>query len=177
MRLKVLSSYESIDDTGEVFDVGLQVGRMAERRFNTEPIADDAIFPVCSPAFASSMKIGESPISELPLLHLENQGRGWPDWAEYLAYLGEQAPPSKPGLVFTTYDVCLEMASLGEGVALGWARSVKSKIDEGKLVRLEAPIMPLPDCVHIYLPLLSAPSKEVNSFIKLLKNSIQPIEY
>ncbi len=174
LQLKVLSSYESIDETSEQFDIGLQVGRMAEGRFRTETIADDAIFPVCSPAFAQQLpaSLDVDQLATLPLLHLENQDRGWPDWREFLSYANAKQTRLPPGLVFTTYDVCLEMAALGEGVALGWARSVQSKIDEGKLVRLGQTVMPLPDCINIYLPLLAETTPEADSFINLLKSNI-----
>lgn len=177
LQLKVLSSYESIDETNEVFDIGLQVGRMAEGRFRTESIADDAIFPVCSPGFANKHQgnLSLDYLSKLPLLHLENQGRGWPDWSEFLGYAGLKKATINNGLVFTTYGVCLEMATLGEGVALGWARSVQSKLDEGKLVRFSHAMMPLPDCINIYLPRLAETSAETTSFMGLLKSSIVPV--
>ena len=39
----------------EDFDVGFQASRMAESRFEVEPIADDVVFPVCSPELAARL--------------------------------------------------------------------------------------------------------------------------
>jgi len=62
--------------------------------------------------------LGVDQLATLPLLHLENQGRGWPDWPEFLSYANAKKTKLEPGLVFTTYGVCLQMATLGEGLAL-----------------------------------------------------------
>jgi len=178
LNIKILSSNESIEDTHEVFDIGLQLGNRAQNRFHTFAIASDAIFPVCSPSFAANYSNNMSceELGTLPLLHLDDLDRGWPDWRDFLKHNGAEKHQELAGLMFTTYDVCLEVAARGEGVALGWARSVKSKIEEGKLVRLSNFTLPLPDCIYAYLPRLETKSAVAEAFMQVLTNSIEPIQ-
>lgn len=177
IQLRVLSSYESLENTTEDFDIGFQVGRVAKERFHIEPIADDAIFPVCSPEFASRIPspIGSFELSKQPLLHLEYAGRDWPDWRSFLALFQIKEPKPIDGLVFNSYQVCLEAAERGEGIALGWARTVKAKLDEGKLVRISGMTMPLPDSICVYRSKHKKPSPIADEFIKIVRASIEPL--
>lgn len=179
LSLKVLSSYESIKDTNESFDIALQVGNKTHQRFNTYPIASDAVFPVCSPGFAAKhgVNIKANQLNRLPLLHLEDSRGDWPDWHSFLEHIEPGLKTDVAGFLFTTYEVCLQVAMRGEGVALGWARSVQRKIDEGKLVKLSNFVLPQPDCIHIHYPKYSEMNAELTSFINVLSANIEPIDY
>lgn len=50
LTIRVLSSYEPIEKTQEAFDIGLVYGRSEQSSYIVEPIADDAVFPVCFPS-------------------------------------------------------------------------------------------------------------------------------
>lgn len=178
LKVKILSSHETITQTTEHFDIGLQIGDRGQERFYTYPIADDAIFPVCSPEFAArhSSLVEANELASMPLLHLDDQERGWPDWSDFLSHIGSDQSELVGGLMFTTYDVCLEVAARGEGIALGWARSVKSKIDDGKLVRLSSFVYPLPNCIYAYLPRLNQKSRKVEVFLDILNSKLESID-
>jgi len=177
LQLRILSSYEPIQYVTEDFDIGFQVGRNAADQFDIDPIADDAVFPVCSPDFAS--RLPSSPtamdLANLPLLHLEDLGYGWPDWRKFLALYRLKEPKPIEGLVFNSYQVCLDVAERGEGIALGWARSVKTKIDEGKLVRIPGMTMLLPESIFVYRRKLNSPNPIADQFIATLRTYIEPI--
>ncbi len=79
------------------------------------------------------------------------------------------------GLVFNSYQVCLNVTEWGEGIALGWARSVKSKIDEGKLARIQGMTMQLPESVFVYRRKLAGPDPVVDQFIQILKMNIDSV--
>ncbi|MGI9316168.1 MAG: LysR substrate-binding domain-containing protein [bacterium] len=177
LQIRVLSSYERIQDIHEHFDIGFQVGRIAEDLFEIESFADDIIFPVCSPGFAANLPnpINAVDIAKQPLLHLEELGYGWPDWRNFLAHFRLKEPKPIEGLMFNSYQVCLDVAEKGEGIALGWARSVKSKIDEGKLVRIPGMTMSIPESIFIYKRKLAEPNPIVDQFIHMLRNNIEPI--
>lgn len=177
-RLKVLSSYEPIESTTDDFDIGFQARPGAEDRFIVESIADDLIFPVCSPRFARQLPdpVTAVDIASQPLLHLVIDGDGWVDWRQFLAAFRVKEPKPIEGLVFSSYQVCLEMAERGHGIALGWARSVKSRIDEGKLVRIPGMEMPAPDSIFVYRPRHGRPRPVVEALIETLRDSIVPVD-
>jgi len=177
LQLRVLSSYEPIQTVTDEFDVGFQVGRVAEDQFDMDPIADDAIFPVCSPAFASRLPKAPSAVNlaKQPLLHLDDIGNDWPNWQIFLALYRVKHPTPNEGLVFNSYQVCLDVAERGEGIALGWARSVQARINDGKLVRIQGMTMPLPESIFVYRRKFSSPNPIADQFIKTLKMHIDPV--
>ena len=177
LQIRILSSYERIHDIREHFDIGFQVGRIAEDLFEIEPFADDIIYPVCSPDFAATLPDPANPvdIAKQPLLHLEEMGYGWPDWRKFFAHFRLKEPRPIEGLVFNSYQVCLEVAEKGEGIALGWARSVQPKIDEGKLVRINGMTMPIPESIFLYRRKFAEPNAIANQFVQMLHESIEPL--
>ncbi len=178
LKIRILSSYEPLESVTEEFDVGFQLGRWAEHRFDIEPIADDAVFPVCSPALAKTLPSPVNPEDLLhqPLLHLEDVGRKWPDWRSFLAHFRIREPEPDQTLVFNSYQVCLDVAQQGEGIALGWARSVQPKLDAGLLVRIPGMTIPQPDIINAYQSNRTPPNPLVLEFIQLLRARLPPID-
>ncbi|MEM6985420.1 MAG: LysR substrate-binding domain-containing protein [Pseudomonadota bacterium] len=177
LKIRVLSSYDPIDSVLEHFDVGLQTHASAEDRFSVEAIADDAVFPVCSPEFAARLPSPMTPqaLTKQPLLHMLDVGKGWTDWRDFLRHVGVKRPPAHSGLEFSSCQVCLDMAERGEGIALGWARTIKPKLDDGKLVRIPNMMMRLPQGVFVYRAKTAQHDPVVDAFVAALKTSIEPI--
>lgn len=178
LRLRILSSYEPIEDLREAFDIGLQYGRWAEDRFSIEPIADDVVFPVCAPEVASGLPSPASPldVAARPLLHLVDVGRKWPDWRSFLAFFRLKEPKPIEGLVFNSYQICLDVAEQGEGFALGWGRTVRDRLAAGRLVRVPGLTMPLPDIVNVYRRKNAKTTATAEQFVALLRTKIAPVD-
>ena len=178
LKLRVLASYEPIESVREPFDIGLHYGRWGEDKFTIEPIADEAIFPVCAPQLAARLPSPAGPveIAKQPLLHMADLGRKWPDWRSFLASFRVKEPQPIEGLVFSSYQVCLDVAEKGDGIALGWARSVKARLDAGQLVRIPGMTMPLVDCVNVHRPKDANPNPIAEQFLQLLRSRIKPVE-
>ena len=177
LRLRVLASYEPIESVREDFDIGLNYGRWGEEKYRVEVLADDAIFPVCSPAFAARLPapVGPVELAMQPLLHMADLGRKWPTWRSFLAFFRVKEPRPGEGLEFSSYQVCLDVAERGEGIALGWARSVKARLDAGTLVRIPGMTMPLVDIVNAYRPRRERENKVADAFLELLRSKIEPV--
>lgn len=177
LSLRVLSSYEPIELIREGFDIGLQYGRWAEDRFSIEAIADDVIFPVCSPRFAKDLPTPATPVdvAAQPLLHLADVGRKWPDWRSFLAHFRLKEPKPIEGLTFNSYQICLDVAEQGDGIALGWGRSVKDRLNAGRLVRIEGLTMPLTNIVNVYRSKGAKQSPVAEQFVTMLRSKISPV--
>ena len=170
LNIRTLSSYEPIETTMEDFDVGLQYWRSGPNPYDAVPIADDSVYPVCSPGFADRLPadLSATDLRELPLLHVAYDNKDWTDWPQFLASFDIDSPSRTDGMTFTSYQVCLDVAERGEGVALGWARSVQSRIDAGLLVALTDLTMPHPNAINAYLPKNRSIPPHVRAFISLL---------
>jgi len=176
LKIRVLSSYEPIETTKEDFDVGLQYWRSGPNPYDVEPIAGDSVYPVCSPEFADRLpaELSAANLRELPLLHVAYDNKAWTDWSQFLASFDTDSPSRTDGMTFTSYQVCLDVAERGEGVALGWARSVQPRIDAGLLVALTDLTMPHANAINAYLPKNRATPPHVRAFISSLTNRRQP---
>ena len=176
LNIRMLSSYEPIETTTEDFDVGLQYWRSGPNPYRVEPIADDAVYPVCSPEFADRLPadLSAADLSELPLLHVAYDNKDWTDWSQFLASFGTDSPSQTASMTFTSYQVCLDVAERGEGVALGWARTVQPRIDAGLLTALTDLTMPHPNAINAYLPKNRPTPPHVRAFISLLKTTPRP---
>ena len=69
----------------------------------------------------------------------------------------------------------LDLAELGEGIALGWARSVQDRLDAGRLVRVPNFSIPLPDYINVYHNRQAPTKPSSRAFIELLKSRIRPV--
>lgn len=67
------------------------------------------------------------------------------------------------------------MAEKGEGIALGWSRSVEGKLSEGKLVRIPGMSMALPESIFTYRRKFATTSPVAEEFVALLKQNIEPV--
>ena len=75
-----------------------------------------------------------------------------PAGATFLAFVGLDGDPPSDGLTFSSYQVCLDVAERGDGVALGWERTVRPRIEAGNLVALTDLTMPQRGVINAYLP-------------------------
>ena len=153
VRFNIISSYDPIEQTRSSFDIAFQAGRRAEDVFDVETIADDLVFPVCSPKFATQYKsrVTAKKLSMLPLLHLEYENKQSIGWQQFLAHYRVHEIKSNDQLVFSAYQVSLDVAESGEGIALGWGRSVSSRIADGKLTRFTDMAVHVPDGISVYM--------------------------
>ncbi|MEQ8831748.1 MAG: LysR substrate-binding domain-containing protein [Alphaproteobacteria bacterium] len=178
LTIRVFTSSEPLEAFDKDFDVGLRSGRWAEHSYLIEPVADDAIFPVCAPKLLQSLggDITAETILSCPLLHLAQAGGPWPDWKQFLHHIGVPPPPTLKGPSINSYDVLLDFAENGEGLALGWARSVKARIDAGRLVRIPNMLLPLPDHIAAHYSKRARPNPIAREFVALLRETASPLD-
>ena len=177
IAFSIHSSYEPIEQTQTSFDLGLQPGGGAAAMFDLKTIAEDLIFPVCSPDMAQRCKPDPTAadLMELPLLHLEYENKNVHDWSAFLEQFDTKLPALHEHLVFSSYQVCLEAAEQGHGVALGWARSVKHKLDEGKLVRLSSLFSVVADGVVVYQKKYQEPHSIADEVVQIIEASLPSV--
>jgi len=178
LQLRVLSTSEPIEAFDDEFDIGFQYGRWGERKFAIEPIADDVIFPVCSPElfnrFPDTIDLAE--IAAQPLLHFYDPNRDWPSWSDFFTAFGVENPQPVMGLTFSSYQVCMDVAESGEGIALGWGRTVKGRLEDGHLIRISNMTLPLAEGINAHLPRTGEPNPKVDQFLQMLRSSVEPHE-
>ena len=130
-----ITASDAITDLGrDGIDVAIRFGDGAWPGVHVDPIADEAVTPVCSPALAASIR-APADLAGVPLLHermdpLENFPR-WPDW---LRAAGVQGVDVTRGLDFSHTHILLQAAIDGAGVALGQMTLAADDVAAGWLV-------------------------------------------
>ena len=170
LQLHVLSSLDPIETIGDDFDIGFQYGRWAADRFEVEPIADEVVFPVCAPELVPRLPahVSAKELATMPLLHLVDNGRDWPDWRSFLAAFNTENPEPIEGPEFSSYQICLDVAEQAEGIALGWGHAVKERLSNGRLTRITDLEMRLPGFVNVYRRRNSHTKKVADQFVSLM---------
>jgi LysR family transcriptional regulator, glycine cleavage system transcriptional activator len=114
-----------------------------------EPLFDDWLYPVCSPAFAArhaGVTIADLP--DLPLLDIDWVAPDWVTWEEALMQGGLTTRPR-----FTRrlgkFSLAMQAAAADQGVAIGWHRMITPMVARGELVRLTNLIFPAPGTYYL----------------------------
>lgn len=174
LNVRVLSLCEPIETTREEFDIALQYGPSTSSAYTVEFITEEAAYPVCAPAFAAQLPcpVTAESLALLPLLHVDYDDPTWTTWQSFLASVDAGMPDPGKALTFTSYQVCLDVAERGDGIALGWERSVRPRLDSGSLVRIPGVTLPSAGTINAYVPNSAAKNPHATEFVSLLKHTL-----
>ncbi len=123
---------------GGGLDLVIAMGPGPYRDVDCRPLANDALFPVMSPAFweKSGRPCEPSDLARLRLLHDRDPHASWAIWKR--AH-GPENLDVRKGPRFTSTDLVLRAAALGQGVALARRQLAADDLESGLLHR------PIPD--------------------------------
>jgi LysR family glycine cleavage system transcriptional activator len=135
-RIKVVTTDRDVEPDFEI-DMTIWLRPRDFRRKNSWLICDEVIFPICSPLYLGRARpiASVSDLHEHPLLHSVDPHRKRVGWAEWLTEIGAEAPELAPSIVFNDYQLVVQAALAGEGVALGWRLTAQLLLRSGLLVR------------------------------------------
>ncbi|MER8824895.1 LysR substrate-binding domain-containing protein [Mesorhizobium sp. M0991] len=136
VRIKVVATDRDVEPDHEI-DVTVWVRPRDFERVNSWFVCDEIIFPVCSPAYLLAHPAPQT-VDELvhhQLIHSSDDFRkrmGWPEWVELA---GGDAGEITPNIVFNDYQLTLQAALAGEGIALGWSLTAQQLLNNRLLVK------------------------------------------
>lgn len=174
VNIRVLASGDLVASTDQEFDLALGYGPNESSQFSVEFIAEEGVFPVCSPALAAQLpsQTTAADLARWPLLHVDYVDPGWTTWQDVLASAMVGEAGRVKSVVFTSYQVCLDVAERDGGIALGWERSVRPRLDAGTLVRVPGITIPHAGRINAYFPNRTAPNPHAVEFVELLKQAL-----
>jgi LysR family glycine cleavage system transcriptional activator len=158
------------DFTAEEVDLAVRYGPGKWPGVHTVLLADEEVFPVCSPRFKNGRPpktLGQWARSRL--LHTPLQ-----PWDQWFKALGMTAPPPQRGITFAEADILLRAAIAGLGIALSRRLLAQPELEAGRLVR------PVPHAVradrsyYIVYPDHSKPSPRLLIFRDWLLEQARP---
>ncbi|MBP0615910.1 LysR substrate-binding domain-containing protein [Jiella mangrovi] len=137
IAVRLQSSVQPLTESRESFDVAIQTAGRASGAHALALAVGDEVFPVCSPSLLKGLDT-PLPLAKLPhyplLSHRPTQ-QDWLDWDDFFALAGGKRRGGIGARAFDSYPLVLQAAIAGQGIALGWRRTVERLIADGALVR------------------------------------------
>lgn len=139
IELSVLVNQHIEDLHAGGIDLTVRMGIGPSPGLHCEPLMDDALYPVMSPAFWKNAGSPTCPqaLSSLRLMHDRDPHAGWEQWRRRY---GPASLNLQRGPRFASSDLLLRAAQQGQGVALARHRLAADDVAAGVLVR------PFGDC-------------------------------
>jgi LysR family glycine cleavage system transcriptional activator len=138
IEVAVTVSDRAVDLATEGVDVALRFGRGPFPGLHAERLIRNRVFPVCSPALAGELGLRSPADLARAILFQEVLPTGWiePEWTDWFAVCGLEAPVGRRGPSFSNTFLALEAAKSGRGVVLTHEALVLDDLASGQLVRL-----------------------------------------
>ncbi|MDF1791664.1 MAG: LysR family transcriptional regulator, partial [Thalassobaculaceae bacterium] len=137
IAVRVISTLQPVTEATQPYDVALQT---ASRPFGSAALAfsaSDEVFPVCAPSVVAGRALPLAPeaLAGFPLLAHSVVPQAWMEWDGWFAAIGASRRAGSRLRSFDSFPLVLQAAVAGQGMALGWRRTVEGLLNEGKLVR------------------------------------------
>lgn len=128
--LRIDASPRLIDLNRSDVDIAIRLGDGNWPGVNAELLVDMAVFPVCTPDIAATLKT-PGDLARAWAITDENSMITWKSWFDAV---GAEPVELLPGASFTDPMLCLESAIAGHGVMLGWQLLCADALADGRLV-------------------------------------------
>ncbi|MFC6487527.1 LysR substrate-binding domain-containing protein [Nitratireductor sp. GCM10026969] len=137
IEVRVVSALAPLTEAREHFDVAIQTTGRPSGSARLAFTASDQVFPVCAPGLVEGVRqpIPLDSLSRFPLLSHRVVPQDWIDWPEWFNALGRRMPQEVRLVHFDSFPLVLQAAVAGQGIALGWRRTVDGMLAEGNLIR------------------------------------------
>jgi class 3 adenylate cyclase len=169
--LRVGASLHHVNFMRENVDVAIRHGEGQWPGLHVTRLAEEELFPVCSPALLRGQKPPREPrdLNRHTLLHLNDQR----DWNAWFATAGLGNVDGIRSVVFNQASIAIDAAVGGQGVALARTALAAWDLRNGRLVRPFEAALSVPYAYWIVCPRSSADLPKVATFRRWLLGQAQ----
>jgi LysR family glycine cleavage system transcriptional activator len=154
IELRLLATRRLVDFTLEDVDVAVRFGAGPFPGLHAEPLMQESIVPVATPAVAKTLK---DPADLLRCTLLHDESHEWdpafPDWETWLLSLGLTIKSPLRIRYFGDTNLSIQAAMSGHGVTLAWHSLVTDELRSGRLVQLFGHALATKQSYHLVTPL------------------------
>ena len=174
LDVRLVSSAAPITAAPEPFDVAIQTSGRPSGSARLAFTASESIFPVASPELVqtSHAPLAPSDIARYPLLSHRVVPQDWMDWGDWFDAIGGTLPRQARIITFDSFPLVLQAAVAGQGVALGWERTVSGLIAERKLVRLGTEVVRRPTEISVFRGTRRGSHPETDALLSWLRDEL-----
>ena len=174
INLRITSNIWSHDKGSQSdSDFEIRYGKGNWKGLQAERLTWDNLLPVCSPNYlkSSAALITPNDLVNHTILHVIGYEEGWGHW---LKQTNHDDLKISHEFQFDTLVTALEMASLGEGIALGRSSLVNNMLISGKLVAPFKEEIATDEAFHLVYAGSNLVHPHANKFKDWLLNNIEP---
>ncbi|CAM3773534.1 HTH-type transcriptional activator AmpR [Pseudomonas reidholzensis] len=115
---------------------------------------DEALFPVCSPAWLARNPAPRTleELAAASLLEADSTSEGWMNWQGWFKALGLRTQKLQFSLRCNLHANAVHAALHGHGIGLGWGRVVEHLLGTGELVRLQPFVVRPAEAYYVVIP-------------------------
>ena len=171
-ELSVVVSPKLEDFAARTIDLAIRMGRGPWPDLRCEPLMDDALYPVMSRSFWEHARRPSRPedLRRLRLIHDRDPNASWSTWRDVH---GPKTLDVRGGVRYTSSDLALRGAALGQGVALARHRLAEDDVAAGILMRPFGELkVEVPNAYWLVIPSYSSGRTAVNSVVEWLKDQV-----
>lgn len=147
--VRVSANNQLVDLRGEGIDLAVRYTDSRRAPPGSTRLFGEVLGPVASPSLGLKPIRSASAFGRCTLLEFDDPRAPWLHWQTWLESSGWSGAGGAHYLRFNQYDMVIQAAIAGQGVALGRMDLVRHLIDEGRLVWLATPRQSPPDA-HAY---------------------------
>ena len=168
-ELSIVVTPKLDDFAARTIDLSIRMGRGPWPDLRCEPLMDDALYPVMSRSFWERARRPSRPeeLRGLRLIHDRDPNASWAAWRDEY---GPKNLDVRGGVRYTSSDLALRGAALGQGVALARHRLAEDDVAAGILLRpFGERKVDLPSAYWLVIPSYSWGRTAVNAVVEWLK--------
>lgn len=138
LDISVLTSQNPTEQNSRGADLIIRMDEAGAGDAPAIKLFDETVSAVCSPDFLRRhpQLMGPEDLLKVPLVTLKTpSGANWFRWKEWLASFGVSGQATTEATILDTYDLVLQAAEEGIGVALGWHGLVDGLLERGTLAK------------------------------------------
>jgi LysR family glycine cleavage system transcriptional activator len=134
IELSIVVEQKLTDMEAGVVDLAIRMGSGPWPDVQAQPLMDETVYPVMSPAYWQQTGWPDQPadLNRLRLLHDRDPQTAWEAWREAF---GPEALDVRSGPRFASADLLLRAAAQGQGVALARHRLAADDLESNHLIR------------------------------------------
>ncbi len=149
LQISIAALEEAPHFKRDLYDLGIFYAAETPAGLRSITLADDALFPVCSPRLLKqgAALVRPSDLAKYTLLH----DSSWKDdWKRWLSHAGVKDISPTRGPTFSLYSLALQAAIDAVGVLMGRRELVAAALTKGQLVRLFGIELPLREQLMLF---------------------------
>lgn len=136
--VRVAASNQLSDMRHDGIDLAIRYTSAQRAPVGAVQLFAESVTPVCHPTLAGKPWRSASALKHLMLLEFDEPRYAWLKWAGWLASRGWSGAPSRGVLHLNQYDLTIQAALAGQGVALGRLELIGPLLASGQLVRADS---------------------------------------